>query len=330
MSRKSPSTLAAVAVLLLGVAACGEDAVPSAAPGTAAHGPAVMVTTGILGDVVGNLVGDLARVETIMPRGASPHDFHASAQQGAAIRQADALVVNGAGFEEGLHDTIDAATAEGVPTFEAISAVDVLHLADGAHEEGDGHDSEAHESEGHGGEGVDPHFFTDPSRVRTAAEGIVGFLLAEVPELDAPALRERADAYLAELAQLDLDVEAVVAPIPADQRTLVTNHEVFGYFADRYDFEVVGAVIPGGSTQAEPSAQELAALAQVVAAEGVPAIFADTSSPARLAEALAAEVGDVQVVELFSESLGPEGSGGETYVDLVRTNAQRIADALSP
>jgi zinc/manganese transport system substrate-binding protein len=120
-----------------------------------------------------------------------------------------------------------------------------------------------------------------------------------------------------------------VATIPDDRRTLVTNHEVFGYFAARWGFEVVGTVIPAGTTQAEPSSAEVEALAEVVEGAGVPAIFAETSSPTALADALAESVGDVEVVELFSESLGEEGSGGETYAAMMRTNAERIAEALA-
>jgi len=101
-----------------------------------------------------------------------------------------------------------------------------------------------------------------------------------------------------------------------------------GYFADRYDFEVLGAVVPGGSTLAEPSAADLAGLAALIEARAVPAIFADTSSPSRVVAALAAESGGVEVVRLYSESLGSAGSGADTYVGMVRTNAERIAAAL--
>ena len=136
-------------------------------------------------------------------------------------------------------------------------------------------------------------------------------------------------AYLDALEALDAEVEALVATVPPDDRLLVTNHEVFGYFADRYDFEVVGAIIPGGSTLAEPSAAELADLVRQIDERGVPAMFAETSSPTRLAEALAAEGADVEVVELYSESLGEPGSPGDTYLGMVRTNAERIAAALA-
>jgi zinc/manganese transport system substrate-binding protein len=137
-------------------------------------------------------------------------------------------------------------------------------------------------------------------------------------------------AYLDSLGSLDQEVDGLVATVPPDDRLLVTNHEVFGYFADRYGFEVVGAVIPGGSTLAEPSAAELADLVHQIDDRGVPAVFAETSSPTRLAEALAAEGADVAVVELFSESLGEPGSLGDTYLRMVRTNAERITAALAP
>ena len=162
-----------------------------------------------------------------------------------------------------------------------------------------------------------------------AVQGIADFLTAEVDGLDQEALDAAVDDYLADLAELDAEVEELVAAIPEDRRILVTNHEVFGYFADRYGFEVVGAVIPSGSTAEGASAGELAELAELIEAEGVPAIFADTSSTSDVAETLADEVGGIEVIELFSESLGESGSEGATYLEMVRTNATRISAALS-
>ena len=294
----------ALPLVALGLAACGDDG------GAGASGrPRVVVTTNVLGDVVTDLVGDEADVEVIMPPGTAPHEFQASPRQVATMREADALVTNGAGFEEGLTDAIEAAEQDGVPTFAAIDAVDTLQLA--------------------GGGGTDPHFFTDPARMATAAQAIADFLVDEVPAVDTPAFARQVRATVDELRALDAEVERTLSAVPADRRTLVTNHEVFGYFADRYGFDVVGAVIPAGTTQAEPSAEQLAQLADTIDERGVPAIFVETSSPTRLADALADEVGDVDVVELFSESLGDEGSGGETYAAMMRTNATRIADALA-
>jgi zinc/manganese transport system substrate-binding protein len=160
-------------------------------------------------------------------------------------------------------------------------------------------------------------------------DGIGAFLTAEVTDLDAASLEAAVESYGAELAALDAEVEALVDTIPEDQRILVTNHEVFGYFADRYGFEVVGAVIPSGTTAESVSAGELAELADVLRNEGVSAIFADISASTALADTLAAEVGEVAVVQLFTESLGEPDSGGGTYLEMVRSNAQLITDALT-
>jgi zinc/manganese transport system substrate-binding protein len=304
--RRVPGAVVAVFLLALALAACGDDDGTASASGDRPH---VVVTTNVLGDVVSELAGDEATVEVIMPPGAAPHEFQASAEQVAAMREADVLITNGAGFEEGLTETIEAAEQDGVPTFAAIDAVDTLEL------EGDG--------------GTDPHFFTDPARMAAAAQGIADFLVDEVPALDNPAFARKAEATIGELHALDGEVERTLSVVPDNRRTLVTNHEVFGYFADRYGFDVVGAVIPAGTTQAEPSAEQLDELAHTIEEQHVPAIFVETSSPTRLADALSDEVGDVDVVELFSESLGDEGSGGETYAAMMRTNAGRIADALT-
>jgi zinc/manganese transport system substrate-binding protein len=315
----------ALAVVVLAVGAgCGGD--DSAGAGSAGDIPRIAVTTSILGDVVTELTGDLAEVEVIMPANADPHEFQPSAREAAELREADLVVTNGANFEAGLEDTIHGAEDDGVPVFAAIDHVETLEAGEDEHADEEGTEAEGDE---HEHEGVDPHFFTDPGRMADAAETLVGVLTEEVAALDTPALRDRAGGYVAELRALDAEVEDILAPVPPERRKLVTNHDVFAYFADRYGFEVVGAVIPGTTTQAAPSAGEIDALAATIAAEGVPAVFADTSSPEDLADALAAEVGDVAVVELYSEALGDEGSGADTYVSMVRTNATRIADALS-
>ena len=376
---------ASLACLVLVAAGCGSGEVETAAS-VGEDAPTIAVTTNILGDVVGELVGDQANVVTIMPVGADPHDFQASAQEVDLLLGADALIVNGSAFEEGILDVIESAESEGVPTFEATSSVVTIEFGEGGHEhedEEDGHDEdkEGHddEEEGHDDEeghdedeegheheeeeeghdedeeghdddeeeghdedeeghehedehahdGADPHFFTDPNRMSDAVQGVAAFLKAEVSGLDEAALDTAVDAYLAELDELDADVAEMAEGLPTERRVLVTNHEVFGYFADQYGFEVVGTVIPSGSTADGASAGELAELAEIIEEEGVPAIFADVSSSDALAETLAAEVGDVEVIELYSESLGESGSDGGTYIEMVRTNASRIGSALS-
>ncbi|MDG1696588.1 MAG: metal ABC transporter substrate-binding protein [Ilumatobacter sp.] len=338
------------------------------------------MTTNILGDVVSELLDGQAEVITIMPVGADPHEFQASAQEINQMLNADALIVNGANFEEGLIDVIESAEEDGVPIYEAISTVKTLEFGegDGGHadhgdedhddhgdedhddhgdgdEDHDDHGDEDHGDEDHGDEdhddhgdedhddhgdedhddhdghdheGVDPHFFTDPVRMSSAVQGIVDFLAEQVGSLDTDALDASADEYIAQLAAVDAEVTSLVDTVDEDKRVLITSHEVFAYFADSYGFEVVGVIIPGGSTTDAASAGELAALAKTIEAEGIPAIFSDTSSSDELSKTLASEVGDIVIVELYTESLGPADSDGATYLAMVRTNAERIAAAL--
>ena len=322
LHRKSAIALPLWVGLALAATACGGDDDTAAGAGSAR--PHLVVTTSVLGDVVENLVGDLADVEVVMPAGSSPHEFQASPRQVAAMREADAMIVNGGGFEEGLGDAIEAAEADGVATYAAIDAVETLTFS-----QGDAHDEGEAEQEEHGTGSIDPHFFTDPRRVATAAQAIADFLADEVPALGTDELGTQAAAYVDELTALDAEMEETLAAVPADRRKLVTNHEVFGYFAQRYGFEVIGAVIPTGTTQAAPSAGDLDELAHTIEEAGVPAIFAETSSPTRLADSLADEVGEVEVVELYTESLGADGSAGDTYAGMMRSDAEQIADALS-
>lgn len=316
--RRSTRAGIAAAMALLGVS-CGDDS----DSGAAGSRPTVVVTSNVLGDVVTGVVGDGFDVVTIMPVGADPHDFQASARQVAQIGEADVLIVNGAGFEQGLVDVIEAAEADGVPVFEAVGVVETIEF--GAYDDHDEHEEDGE----HDHEGVDPHFFTDPARMAVVADAIAEFVIATVDGIDIDAVRTGADASVAELEAVDRDVEETLGAIPAERRVLVTNHEVFNYFADRYGFEVVGTVIPGGGTGDGTSARDLTELAEVIEHEDVPAVFADTSASDELARTLAVEVGDVAVVQLYSESLGAEDSDGATYPEMMRANARRIADALA-
>lgn len=285
--------------------------------------PTIVATTSIWADVVANIVGDDANVETIIPIGADPHDFAPSSQQVAAIQTADLVVANGLGLEEGLEDVLDAAESDGVTVLEVAPRMNPIpfvaaddHGAEGEHADdaGDDHD------------GDDPHVWMDPDRVAIAAIEIAEALAALDASID---WMERAEAYAAELRAAGDEAEEVLSVIAADDRKLVTNHEALGYFADRFDFEVVGVVFPGGSTLSDPSSAELAELVETMEHEGVTSIFGETSSPSTLAEAVAAEVGeDVQVVELYTGSLGEPSSGADSVIGMVRTNAERIAESL--
>lgn len=272
--------------------------------------PLVVVTTNILGDVVGGLVGDQAEVMTLMPPDADPHSFEISARQAARITGAQLLVSNGLGLEEGLTQHLETAADEGVPIVEAGSLVDVLETESGA---------------------SDPHFWTDPTQMTSVVDGVTEALLEEIPTLDAAELQANAAAYTAELEALDAEMADAFAAIPAEQRKLVTNHHVFGYLAARYDFQVIGAVIPSGTTLAAPSASDLDELSTAIEEAGVRTIFADSSQPDRLVQVLADEADvDVAVVPLFTESLTAESGDAPTYLTMMRANTERIATGLSP
>jgi len=299
--------VAALSVLALLAALSGCSA-PSA------DRPLVVVTTNILGDVVTEVVGDEAQVMVLMRPNADPHSFEISARDAARILHADLLVSNGLGLEEGLQQHLDAAAAEGVPVLEAGDVVDVLPYRGG-------------DAEG----APDPHFWTDPARMIDLVEALSEAVGANVAGADSAAVTANAAAYTAQLRELDAGMASAFSAIPDGQRSLVTNHHVFGYLADRFDFRIVGAVIPGGSTLAAPSASDLRDLVDAIDEAGVSTIFAESSQPDRLVQVLADEAGiDVAVVELFTESLSESGEGADSYLTMMRTNTERIATGLSP
>jgi zinc/manganese transport system substrate-binding protein len=301
--RRATRAVVVAALATSGLTACG---------GSGDDRPLVVVSTNILGDVVEQVVGEQAEVVTLMKPDSDPHSFEVSAREAGRMRGADLLVSNGLGLEEGLQQHLDAAAEEGVATYVAGDAVDVLDYA-----------------EGDAAGTPDPHFWTDPARMVDVVEGLVD-ALAEVDGIEADAVRADADDYLADVRAVDDEMADVFAAIPAERRALVTNHHVFGYLAERYDFDVVGAVIPGGTTLAAPSASDLSDLATAIEETGVRAVFAESSSPDRLVQALADEVGlDVEVLELYSESLTAPDGGAPDYLTMMRVNAERIASGLS-
>ena len=147
--------------------------------------------------------------------------------------------------------------------------------------------------------------------------------------IDAAELQACADIYQAELEAVDAEIAASVAQLPAENRKLVTNHDALGYYADRYEVEVIGAVIPSPSSMAQTNPAQLEELAELIEHEGIQAIFAETQHTSDDAESLAARVGDIEVVTLYTGSLGPPGSGAETYLGFLRTNTELIVGALS-
>lgn len=294
------------------------------------EGLTVAATTTIWGDVVSQIVGDDATVEVLIPAGADAHDYQPTPQEVAVVQEADLVVANGLGLEEGLGDILTGAVADGVELIEVAPELEPLEFGHESHEEHDDHaDDEGTEEEaGEGGHDhdLDPHVWFDPLRVAAAADLIAARLAEIEPSVDWQA---RADEYRATLEDLDMEITDLLSSVPESERKLVTNHEALGYYADRYGFAVIGVVIPGGSTLGDPSSAEMAALVEEIEHEGVDTIFAETVSPTRLADAVAAEVGsDVEVVELYTESLGEPGSSAENLVGMLTVDTERIASAL--
>ncbi|WP_165684542.1 zinc ABC transporter substrate-binding protein AztC [Streptomyces sp. KO7888] len=281
--------------------------------------PSVVVTTNILGDITREIVGDEADVSVLMKPNADPHSFGLSAVQAAELENADLIVHNGLGLEENVLRHVEAARASGVATFAAGEAADPLTFHTG--EEG-GPDDEAGEP--------DPHFWTDPDRVRKAAGLIADQVVEHVDGVNEKAVRDNAAHYDGRLADLTTWMEESFATIPEGRRALVTNHHVFGYLADRFGFRVIGAVVPSGTTLASPSSSDLRSLTRAMEKAEVRTVFADSSQPTRLAEVLRQEMGgDVDVVPLYSESLTEKGEGAGTYLDMMRANTSAMTDGLT-
>lgn len=300
---KTIATALTVTLTLLGLAGCAPAANDK---------PLVVVTTNILGDVVSQVVGDEAEVLVLMKPDADPHSFEISAREASRILDADLIVSNGLGLEEGLRRHLDA--AEGVPQLVAGDVINVIPYSSGDAEGAD-----------------DPHFWTDPERMLDVVDALTTRVVDDVQGVNAAAIESNAARYREELLTLDREMESSFAAIPVQDRQLVTNHHVFGYLADRFDFTIVGAVIPGGSTLAAPSASDLRDLVGAIEKAGVRTIFAESSQPNRLIQVLADEAGiQVAVTELFTESLSGPGSGAESYLTMMRTNTERISTGLTP
>lgn len=281
--------------------------------------PRVVVTTNILGDVTREIVGDEAGVTVLMKPDADPHSFGLSARQAAELENADLVVFNGLGLEENVLRHVEAADDAGVATVEVGKAVDPLTYrapADGGPDEAAGQ--------------PDPHFWTDPDRVRLAAALIADEVVENVDGVDERTVRRNAARYDRQLVRLTAWMEKSFDRIPEDGRALVTNHHVFGYLADRFGFRVIGAVVPSGTTLASPSSSDLRSLTRAMREAGVRTVFADSSRPTRLADVLRDELGGrVEVVELYSESLTARGGGADTYLRMMRANTLSVTDGLT-
>ena len=287
----------------------------------------VLASTTFLADIAQNVAGERAVVESLLPFGADPHSYQPAPTDVAKIAESNVLILNGVEYEHFVEPLLENAGGEWL-VIEAAAGLDVLQMEDLAQESEDLSPEAEGEAghEGHNHEAGDPHMWLDPTRVVTYVENIRAGLTQVDPE-GAETYKANAEAYISKLNDLDKWITEQVNSIPAERRLLVTNHEALGYFAARYGFEVVGAVIPSLSTEASPSAQQMAALVEQITAVKAPAILLGEAENPNLARQIADETGVMVVEDLYLETL-TDGAPAPTYIGMMKHNVTAIIEAL--
>lgn len=304
-----------------------------AAPKQAAGEPKlkVLAVETFLADIARNVAGNRQKVVSLLPVGAEPHGFEPTPADAARVAECNVLIVNGAGMEEfldklllnagGTHKIIDASQGLTGRTPAAGEPAE----AGGGHENEDATGAQA-QGEHHQHEG-DPHFWLAPGNVVRYAVNIRDGLSQADPE-GAEIYAANADAYITQLRNLDKWIEEQVDRIPKDRRLIVTNHESLGYFADRYGFRIVGTIIPSVSTEASPSARQLAHLIDTIKATGARAIFLETGTNPQMAQQVAKETGMKVVTDLYTHSVTEPNGPAPGYIEMMKYNTGAIVNAL--
>ncbi len=275
----------------------------------------VVAVESFLADIAQQVAGDAFEVDTLVPYGVDPHVYQPTPKDLAKIAESDVLVMNGGGLESWISESLE--NIEGQRSL--IDASDGLPSRTMSEDEIAEHAGDEHT--------IDPHFWLDPNLVKQYVTNIRdGFSAADPDRADE--YKANADAYIQNLTELDAWVRGEVEKIPPAERILVTNHESFGYFADRYGFKIIGAIIPSVSSGASPSAKHLADLIDKIRASGAKVIFLETGANPQLAAQIAAETGVKVVNGLASHSLELSSGQAATYLELMRHNVRLIVDAL--
>ena len=291
--------------------------------------PVLVATLSIWADISDQVdCDDHFDVQSLIPVGGDAHSYEPSIRDRDALDDAALVVANGAGLEAQLHDTLDSVVGDGTPVIEMAEHVTTRPMEGGGEDTatdetvGDEHADE----EGHDHEGDDPHIWFDPTLIIEGLPALGAALVAA--GADETVTADCVATVTANLEELDAEISEILSVVPNDQRQLVTNHDALGYFANRYQFDVLGSVLPSSSTLVEASPAELDELADAIEAEDVPAIFAEALEATDDATTLGDRLG-VDVVTLYTDSLGEAGSGAETYVDMMLFDANAIATALA-
>jgi ABC-type Zn uptake system ZnuABC Zn-binding protein ZnuA len=283
----------------------------------------VLAAETFLADVAQNVTGDRLAVTSLLPVGVDPHSFEPTPGDVRKVAASDVLIVNGAGFEAFLGRLLE--NAGGSPlSSQAGGQRQVIEAAKGltvrAPREGEVAQAGAPRED-------DPHFWLDPNHVVKYVENIRDGLSQADPG-GAAIYARNAETYVARLKELDRWIADQVQQIPPERRLLVTNHESLGYFADRYGFRIVGTIVPSVSTDASPSAQQVAQLIDHIKQTGAPAIFLETGANSQMARQIAQDTGVRVVADLYTHSTTDAEGPAPTYLDMMKYDTRAIVDAL--
>ena len=287
----------------------------------------VVASTTMVGDVVRQVGGDFIELTVLFPVGTDPHTFEPRPQDAAAIADAQIVFLNGLELEHALEPVVESnATGQVVEVSEGIEA---LQFSSELHQEDEGeevHHEEEGEEHHHDHSGADPHTWMDPNLVIIWVTNISDALSNLDPQ-HAASYQANAEAYTEQLTDLDAWIREEVAKIPPEDRKLVTDHENMGYFIQRYGFTLSGLIVDSLSTNASPSAKELAALTDNIKSQNVKAIFVGSAVNPSIAEQIANDTG-VKLITVKTESLGEEGSETATYILYMKTLVNAIVNGL--
>lgn len=276
----------------------------------------VVTTSNLVTDTISIIGGDAIELTGLLPRGVDPHSYELTTGDLQSIHDAHVVFINGAELEETMLATLANSGSE-VPIVSLSEDLNLRTL--GGPQSVDDH-SEDHAS------GVDPHMWFDPTNVIGWSQTAKLALSSLDPEKES-IYQRNAQSYGDELKILDAWIMEQVSTIPEERRVLVSDHESFGYLADRYGFQVFGSVIPSFSSSASVSAQELAALTDTLRELDVKVILVSTTTNSALAESIAADTG-AEVVSVYVGALSPPDGPAPTYIDLMRFDLQTIVEAL--
>jgi ABC-type Zn uptake system ZnuABC Zn-binding protein ZnuA len=290
-------------------------ALPAAFGQAPAEKPAtikVLAAETFIADIAQNVAGDRLHVESMMPFAVDPHTYEPSPGDVRKVAQCQVLIVNGAGYEAFQERLLK--NAGGNPFVIVASKGLTSRKA---------HEGEIVENPNE----ADPHFWLDPTNVIRYVENIRDGLSQADPD-GAATYARNADTYTAELKKLDAWIREQSARVPAERRMLVTSHDCFGYFSDRYGFKIVGTIIPSVSTEAMPSARQIAELVDHIRAAHAPAIFVEPETNPQLAQQVARETGVKVVTDLYLETLTDKDGPAPTYMKMMQHNVNRIVSTL--